>query len=245
MHVWPTWSLLALAVSLDGFGVGVTYGLRKIRVPWLSVAIIALCSGSMIALSMLVGRRLSGWIEPAWASAIGALILIAIGVWALVQLLRRGEREQQDRARDGDGGENRIDAASGQAAQTIDKRATDEEAAPEVQYILRWEWKSIGLVISILRTPSLADIDRSGTITAGEALWLGLALSLDGLGAGIGAALLGLPLLQTSVSIALVSGLCMALGLHVGYWLSHVKWIRKLALLPACLLIILGISKLF
>ncbi|WP_372636321.1 manganese efflux pump, partial [Cohnella sp.] len=43
--------LLALAVSLDGFGVGVTYGLRGIRVPWVSIAIIAACSGLMLFIS--------------------------------------------------------------------------------------------------------------------------------------------------------------------------------------------------
>ena len=50
---------LALAVSLDGFGVGVTYGLRGIRIPLASIAIIAVCSGAVIWLSMLAGGFLS------------------------------------------------------------------------------------------------------------------------------------------------------------------------------------------
>lgn len=37
--------LLAFALSLDGFGVGITYGLRKMKIPLLSVLIISLCSG--------------------------------------------------------------------------------------------------------------------------------------------------------------------------------------------------------
>ncbi|GAB2722672.1 sporulation membrane protein YtaF [Paenibacillus thermoaerophilus] len=220
--MWPTVLLLALAVSLDGFGAGVTYGLRKIRVPWLSVAIIAVCSGAVIALSMAVGRQLEAAIDPRWAKVLGAWILIGIGCWALVQFLLRGNKETAE-------------AAS----------LRPEDADIQETCVFHWEWKSVGLVIRILRTPSLADMDRSGTITSGEALWLGLALSLDALGAGIGAALLGLPVLATSAGIALVSGVFIAAGLQMGYWLSHVRWIRKLALLPAFLLIVLGVSKLF
>ena len=36
--------LLALAVSLDSFSVGFTYGLRKMRIPFKSIMIIACCS---------------------------------------------------------------------------------------------------------------------------------------------------------------------------------------------------------
>ena len=51
--------LLAFAVSLDGFGVGVTYGLRRIRIPVLSVVIIALCSGIVVWVSMQIGTLLT------------------------------------------------------------------------------------------------------------------------------------------------------------------------------------------
>ena len=46
-------------------------------------------------------------------------------------------------------------------------------------------------MIQILRKPTVADFDKSGTISAGEAL-LGIALSVDSFGAGIGASLLGM-----------------------------------------------------
>ena len=47
-------------------------------------------------------------------------------------------------------------------------------------------------MIQILRKPTVADFDKSGTISAGEALLLGIALSVDSFGAGIGASLLGM-----------------------------------------------------
>jgi putative Mn2+ efflux pump MntP len=50
--------ILAFAVSLDGFGVGVMYGLRKIRIPLVSIGIISLWSGhSNIADTVHCGRR--------------------------------------------------------------------------------------------------------------------------------------------------------------------------------------------
>ena len=109
--------------------------------------------------------------------------------------------------------------------------------------ILNIELKRFGLVIQILRTPSMADVDRSGNISASEATLLGLALSLDAFGAGIGAALLGfVPLLTASV-IALASGTFIATGLRVGFRYAEMNWMKKLSMLPGCVLIAMGIMK--
>ena len=56
--------------------------------------------------------------------------------------------------------------------------------------LFNWEIRSLGVVIHILKKPTRADFDRSGIITGLEALFLGVALSLDAFGAGIGAAML-------------------------------------------------------
>lgn len=44
--------VLAFALSLDSFGVGMTYGLRRVRIPIFSIVIISICSGMFIWLSM-------------------------------------------------------------------------------------------------------------------------------------------------------------------------------------------------
>ncbi|WP_025852591.1 manganese efflux pump, partial [Paenibacillus ehimensis] len=72
--------LLAFAVSLDGFGVGVTYGLRKIRIPLPSIAIIAAWSGVIIFASMQIGVWMSRFVDPVVAKDIGAVILMGIGL---------------------------------------------------------------------------------------------------------------------------------------------------------------------
>ena len=51
----------------------------------------------------------------------------------------------------------------------------------------------------------VADFDKSGTITGVEAFMLGLALSLDSFGAGIGAAMLGFSPLYLSLAVSILS----------------------------------------
>jgi len=221
--------LLSFAVSLDGFGVGITYGVRKILIPVFSVFIISACSGLIILLSMMVGVAISEWMSPHGASAVGAVILIGIGLMALIQFIRRNKQDNKE--------QRLIDEGSG----TIKGTA---ELAPDVP-VLRIELKVFGFIIQILRTPSAADMDRSGTISAGEAFFLGMALSLDAFGAGIGAALVGFPPLLTAVLIAAASGLFLWSGTKVGFWASGWRWVKQMSILPGIILIIMGLFKLF
>jgi putative sporulation protein YtaF len=101
-----------------------------------------------------------------------------------------------------------------------------------------------GFVIHILREPESADIDRSGTVTGKEALLLGLALSLDAFGAGIGAALMGLSPLGLATCTAILSALFVTLGMTFGYRTARLKWVQKMAFIPGCLLLIIGVMKL-
>ncbi|XID95627.1 sporulation membrane protein YtaF [Paenibacillaceae bacterium WGS1546] len=216
--------LLSFAVSLDGFGVGITYGVRKIKIPATSVFIISACSGLVILLSMTVGVAMAKWIPPQGASAIGAVILIGIGIAALIQFVRGGERS------DGAVGEKPAPALAEPAA-----------AVP----VLKMELKIFGLMIQILRTPSAADIDRSGTISGREAFFLGTALSLDAFGAGIGAALVGFPPGMTAILIAAASGLFLWTGTRFGLRVSRWRWVKQLSMLPGIILIAMGVIKLF
>jgi len=109
--------------------------------------------------------------------------------------------------------------------------------------LLHYEIRSLGVVISILRKPTTADFDDSGTITGIEAIMLGAALSLDAFGAGIGASMVGFPPIETSLLIACMSTLFLLLGLKFGNLTSNIKWMDKLSFLPGCLLIILGFMR--
>jgi putative sporulation protein YtaF len=219
--------LLSFAVSLDGFGVGITYGVRKIKIPISSIFIISACSGLIILLSMMVGVAMTGWMSPHITSTVGAIILIGIGIAALFQFIRSGDREGTEQRK------------------KVSGIAIAKEDMLTYKPVLTMELKVFGLIIQILRSPSAADLDRSGTITAGEAFFLGTALSLDAFGAGIGAALVGFSPLITAILIAAASGLFLWSGTRVGFWVSGWRWIRQLSMLPGIILIAMGIFKLF
>lgn len=209
----------AIALSLDGLGVGVAYGMRKIKIPVLSLVVISITSSTAIGLSMLFGHMVSNYVSAKTAEIIGAAILIAVGVWILVQT----RREHRDR----------------QAAE----RAKVPAGAPEQEPLLYLKIKALGLVIQILREPAVADIDKSGYISIREAVFLGLALAMDALGAGFGAAMTGFRPLLTPIVVGLVKFGLVNLGLYTGRRYA-VNWLGdRAAILPGWVLILLGVTK--
>lgn len=103
---------------------------------------------------------------------------------------------------------------------------------------------SLGIVIQIFKEPNKVDMDRSGVISGTEALLLGLALSLDSFGAGIGAALLGLKIISTSLCVGISAFLFVSLGMSIGSRLGERNSYNKLSLLPGSILILIGLSRL-
>jgi putative sporulation protein YtaF len=130
---------------LDGFGVGITYGLRKIRIPLWSMIVIALCAATMIFISVQVGQIFSQYLSEQFASDIGAVILIGVGAFAIYNILNQKEQEP-------------VTSQGTQAEPAI-------EEIQEPKTVLELELKKNGLVIQILRTPTSADVDRSGDIS--------------------------------------------------------------------------------
>ncbi|MFT9848296.1 sporulation membrane protein YtaF [Aneurinibacillus sp. REN35] len=216
LHVF---SLLALAfaVSLDGFGVGVTYGMRRIKIPLWSVIIITTCSALVILASMYIGKWLAYFLSPAATHYVGGVILIGIGLWAMYNA-RPKESCQEE-------------------------RIEQVRASRESTSLVAFEIKSLGLVIQILKRPTDADIDRSGTISGVEAMFLGAALSLDAFGAGIGAAIIGYEPWVTALVIGGVSCLFILFGLGLGFKYSEVGWLKRMTYLPGILLILCGVFK--
>lgn len=85
-----TMLMLACAVSLDGFGVGFTYGLRDIHIPFLSAVVISLCSGTVMFSAMMVGHVIAKFCSEQSTTYIGGSVLILIGLWTLFQQLYSG-----------------------------------------------------------------------------------------------------------------------------------------------------------
>ena len=61
---------------------------------------------------------------------------------------------------------------------------------------------------------------------------LGLALSLDAFGAGIGAVMLGFSPDTMALAVALLSSLFVFFGIKIGSYLSQIYWLQKFSFLP-------------
>jgi putative sporulation protein YtaF len=107
--------------------------------------------------------------------------------------------------------------------------------------------KSLGITIQVIRNPMEFDIDKSGAIDTPESLLLGLALSVDAIGVGIGSALTGF----YSPAIPFAVGIFQLIFLYIGTFLGQKFTLLQqmnqkiLSLVPGILLIFLAIIRLY
>lgn len=71
--------LLAFSLSMDALGIGLSYGLRGIKIPWLSRMVIAALSVLITWLALRAGTALLAVIPQAAGKFIGAGMLFALG----------------------------------------------------------------------------------------------------------------------------------------------------------------------
>lgn len=83
----------ALALNMDALGTGVAYGIRQIRIPFLSLLIISGMSVITILFSMLAGHMVSQLVSPVFAHRLGGVILLLVGIWILVQSIQEVKSE--------------------------------------------------------------------------------------------------------------------------------------------------------
>lgn len=90
--------ILVIAVSIDGLGVGVSYGIQKTRVPSPAIFIIMLCSGMTVLAAMTLGDIIKLFLSPMISEKIGGSILILIGLFTLGNLIRAKKIKTQETA---------------------------------------------------------------------------------------------------------------------------------------------------
>lgn len=213
--------LMAVALSLDGFGVGLAYGLRRIRIPMSSLIAIALCTVFAMGISMLFGSWVTSWLSFIPARLLGATILLTLGVFQLARAIWNGQRD------------NFPEAVPAMAV-AMQK--------PVLEPIFRFQLSLFGFVIQVLKTPAIADVDGSGGISLRESLLLGSALAMDAFASGIGAAMAGMTLSVIGL-VALTQIMMLRLGQQMAGKIPE-NWIAKAEYLPGVVLILVGLGKL-
>lgn len=218
--------LLALCTSLDSLGVGIVYGMRKIRLPFASNLLIAVLTGLGTLMAMKAGEYVFALMPRVWANYISSGIMIAAGIWIMLQSWAR-------------------------PSENIGKKTCEPEikashsagGAPEAVITLRI--KSLGILIRILKEPAAVDRDCSGAIDFKEAIVLGMALSLNNLSGGLGGGMAGLNPELTALLTAITSFFFFVVGSRIGYNCFS-RWIGERATrIAGLVLIAIGVYELF
>lgn len=77
--------LIAIAISIDSLSVGIAYGVKKIKVPFLSLIILDILSVTLLGLGFFAGNILIRLIPEIWTLVISSGILITMGIYLLTQ----------------------------------------------------------------------------------------------------------------------------------------------------------------
>ena len=216
--------LMAVALSLDGFGVGLAYGMRRIHIPLGSLMVIALCTILAMGCSMLVGTWVVSSFDFIPWQIIGSGIIMVLGLAQVVRAIIQ-----------------RRSWAVG--AEAVPALAIHQEAAiVKPEPVLRFQVRFFGLVVQVLRAPQLADVDGSGGISVGESILLGLALAMDAFATGIGAAMAGITILVIGLVGIIQLGM-IRLGQRLAGKIPA-GLISKAEFMPGVVLIAIGLGKL-
>ncbi|AZV55592.1 sporulation membrane protein YtaF [Clostridium sp. AWRP] len=83
MHLLPSF-LFALSANIDSFTVGISYGIKKMKISPLSTILIALIATAGTFLSMVLGKFLIKFMSENIANVIGSGFLILLGIWFII-----------------------------------------------------------------------------------------------------------------------------------------------------------------
>lgn len=212
--------LLAISSSIDSLGIGITYGIKNTKISYVGKVVLFFISLIISILSIWSGNVIKNIFSDFLLLFIGNIILICMGIFICFQTLKKEKNK-------------------------INNHFSFHDTNQEKIY--SFFIKFLGITIQIIKNPSYSDFDSSNSIDAKEALFLGIALSLDSFCIGIGGSVIGINSILFPLFIASFQFIFLNIGNFFG------RKLNKLSLLPdniwsiisGILLIIIGISKLF
>ena len=210
---------LAISSSIDSFGIGITYGIRNTKISNLAKFILFIISFVVSLFAVYLGDFLKDLLPDNIANYIGAFLLILLGGFVLFQALRKN---------------------------IVKDNKIYEEVFSEPK-IYRFFIKFLGITIQIIKDPISSDLDKSNLIDGKEAVFLGVALSLDSFAIGIRSGILGIHSLLFPILVSIFQLLFISFGNSIGYFLNNFNKIPEYiwSIISGILLIVIGIVKFF
>ena len=92
--------ILSVSSSLDAMGIGITYGLRKTKFSWISKIIFFIVSFTATTCSIFLGNVIKQFLSPEFTTILGAVLIIAIGVYAIIESFKRQKDFDFDKSND-------------------------------------------------------------------------------------------------------------------------------------------------
>ncbi len=216
--------ILAFSSSIDSFGIGITYGLRKIKLSLLSNITLFIISIIITSSSILIGKNLNYILPEFITSLIGSLLLILMGSLIIFQVINKKEKKQN--------------------SETI---ISNSCAHNESQKIHQFFIKFLGITIQIIKDPISSDLDNSKKIDIKESIYLGITLSIDSFCIGIGSSILGISSILFPILVSVFQIIFLSIGRLFAIRVGQTTKIpdNTWNLVSGILLIFIGISKLF
>ena len=210
--------LLAIPISLDCIGIGITYGIKNTYITPLAKFIIFSVFFIVTSLAVNIGTLIIEIFSLQLANIVGVVLLVLMGLWIIYQSSRPKKKEIQSKEK-----------------KEISKRK-----------IYKFIIKPLGITIKIIKSPTNSDFDHSNHIDAKEALYLGSAISIDAFCAGVGCSAIGITSMFFPLFIAIFHILFLSLGSLIGEKLSSQTKIPDniWSIISGLLLITIGIFKL-
>lgn len=231
-----TYLVLALSVSIDSFGIGITYGIRNTKIFRTAKVILFAISILVTSLSINLGACLSNVFSESFTKWIGSCFLILMGLWIIYQAL------------------NTNDCVSGSATYKSlygfpTKKDEGEETLNNTSSptIYKFMIRFLGITIQIIRNPISSDLDHSKGIDWKESIYLGICLSIDSLCIGICSSMIGYSSFLFPVLVASFQLVFLSVGRILGNKIFAISNIPEniWSTLSGVLLICIGVSRFF
>jgi putative sporulation protein YtaF len=201
--------LLVAALSMDAFVSSFAYGTNKIKIPFKSVAVIAIVCSSFLAASIFLASFLNSFISEEITRILAFSILFLLGLAKFFD----------------------------STIKLYIKRHN------QLNKELKFSVFNLQFMLNVYANPEQADINASKTLSPKEAVYLAIALSVDGLAVGFGAGLVAVNHLLVILFAFVADTIALTLGCRVGNKVVE-KTVLNLSWLSGIVLIGLAFLKL-
>ena len=212
--------ILAISSSIDSLGIGITYGIKNTKISVGAKSILFFISFIISIISIYFGNLLKYIFPDFLIHYLGSFLLILMGLFMCFQSVKVSKQENEIKD---------------------DKHLKIADTEKIYSFFI----KCLGITIKIIKNPNSSDLDKSNVIDSKEALFLGLALSLDSFCIGIGFSMLNtfsiiFPLLTSCFQLFFLSlGNYCGKKLYTFHKLLDSIW----SMISGILLIIIGCCK--